>query len=165
MGHLDCDQSTFSQAIVSATPGLRAFAWSLTRNTDDIDDLVQSALTKAWAHRDQFKPGTVLQAWLTTILRNAFHDQCRKRKWEVSDPDGHYAKQRSTRPQQIDYLILDDVRRSFDALMPKDREALLLVIDTELSCGEIARSRGIAGSTFRNRVYRARAALVRSMCA
>lgn len=165
MGLLNSGPFTFSQAIVSATPELRTFARSLTRDADDIEDLVQSALAKAWAHRDQLKPGTVLQAWLITILRNTFRDQCRKRKWEVPDPDGHFAEQLSTQPQQIDNLILDDVRRSLAVLMPKDREALLLVIDTGLSCDAIARSRGIAASTFRTRVQRARAALVQSMCA
>lgn len=165
MGHTDCDPLTFSQAVVGATSDLRDFARSLTHNVDDTDDLVQATLAKAWAHQRRFTPGTVLQAWLRTILRNTFRDQRRKRKWEVSDPDGYYAQQRSVQPQQIDFLILDDVRRSISLLSAKDREALLLVVDTGLSCDAIARSQGIAVSTFRSRVQRARATLVQAMCA
>ena len=56
MGCPDCDRLLFSQAIVGATPELRIFARSLTRNVDDTDDLVQTTLAKAWAHQDKFKP-------------------------------------------------------------------------------------------------------------
>jgi RNA polymerase sigma-70 factor, ECF subfamily len=74
--------------MLAAVPSLRAFALSLTRNSDDADDLVQETVVKAWAAFDRFEPGTNLNAWLFTILRNQFHTNYRKRRREVEDSDG-----------------------------------------------------------------------------
>ena len=52
------------------------------------DDLVQEAILRAWANIDRFQPGTNLNAWLFTILRNAFYSQYRKAHREVEDPSG-----------------------------------------------------------------------------
>jgi RNA polymerase sigma-70 factor (ECF subfamily) len=59
--------------VVALTPSLRAFAWSLSHNGADADDLVQETLIKAWSNRDKFEPGTNLRAWLFTILRNTWY--------------------------------------------------------------------------------------------
>ena len=50
-------------------PRLRAFALSLTRDPVRSDDLVQTAILRAWTHLDHFQPDTNLEAWLFTILR------------------------------------------------------------------------------------------------
>jgi RNA polymerase sigma-70 factor, ECF subfamily len=59
--------------LFKAIPHLRAFAISLTGNVDHADDLVQDAIVRGLSHLDSFTPGTNLQAWLFTILRNHFH--------------------------------------------------------------------------------------------
>ena len=75
--------SAFSPALradlLKAIPHLRAFAISLTGNVDEADDLVQEAIVRGLSHLDSFTPGTNLQAWLFTILRNQFHTAFRKR--------------------------------------------------------------------------------------
>src|SRR5690606_32541712 len=42
--------------VVSLIPALRAFAWSLSHNGSDADDLVQDTLIKAWTNREKFEP-------------------------------------------------------------------------------------------------------------
>jgi RNA polymerase sigma-70 factor (ECF subfamily) len=64
--------TSFKENLTDAIPMLRAFARSLSGNRDRADDLVQETLVKAIAHRDKFRPGTNLQAWLVTILRNQY---------------------------------------------------------------------------------------------
>jgi RNA polymerase sigma factor (sigma-70 family) len=71
---------------------LRAFAISLSGNGDRADDLVQETLLRALANIDSFQPGSNLPAWLFTILRNLFRSDYRKRRREVEDADGNYAK-------------------------------------------------------------------------
>ena len=77
--------------VVALIPALRAFAWSLSHNAADADDLVQDTLIKAWTHRDKFEPGTNLRAWLFTILRNTYYTAVVRRRREVADEDGKHA--------------------------------------------------------------------------
>src|SRR3712207_1957802 len=78
-------------AMLAAIPSLRAFAISMTRDTDYANDLVQDTILRAWKNIDRFEPGTNLNAWLFTILRNAFYSQFRKASRQVANPDGSYA--------------------------------------------------------------------------
>ena len=64
--------STFKQDLLGAIPSLRAFAMSLAQNADKADDLVQETLVKAGDKQASFQPGTNLNAWVFTILRNEF---------------------------------------------------------------------------------------------
>jgi RNA polymerase sigma-70 factor (ECF subfamily) len=75
-------------SLLQSIPSMRAFAVSLTGNVDQADDLVQEAMVRGLTYIQQFQPGTNIQAWLFTILRNQFHTLHRKRKREVEDPDG-----------------------------------------------------------------------------
>ena len=56
-------RSSWRDDVVALIPALRAFAWSLSHNASDADDLVQDTLIKAWTHRDKFEMGTNLRAW------------------------------------------------------------------------------------------------------
>jgi RNA polymerase sigma-70 factor (ECF subfamily) len=47
-------RSSWRDEVVALIPALRAFAWSLSHNASDADDLVQDTLIKAWTHRDKF---------------------------------------------------------------------------------------------------------------
>jgi len=78
--------------ILASVPSLRAFAISLSGNGDRADDLVQETLLRAIANIDSFQPGSNLPAWLFTILRNLFRSDYRKRRREVEDAEGNYAK-------------------------------------------------------------------------
>lgn len=146
-------------ALLRATPSLRAFAISLTNNVDRADDLVQDTLLRAISHIDRFQPGTNLNAWLFTILRNLFHSEYRKRRREVEDADGSYAASLSARPDQDAHLEFEDFRKALTKLSPDQREALLLVGASGFSYEEAANICGCAVGTIKSRVNRARSRL------
>ena len=52
------DATEFQRTLLGSVPQLRAFAIGLCGTTDMADDLVQEALTRAWANQDSFRPGT-----------------------------------------------------------------------------------------------------------
>src|ERR1700756_79369 len=83
--------SDWRDSVVQLIPALRAFAWSLSHNASDADDLVQETLIKAWSHRDRFEPGTNLRAWMFTILRNTYYTTVVRRRREVRDETGKHA--------------------------------------------------------------------------
>ncbi|MCV2869104.1 RNA polymerase sigma factor [Defluviimonas sp. WL0002] len=138
---------------------MRAFAISLTRNVAAADDLVQDTIVKAWTNIDKFEPGTNMRAWLFTILRNTFFSERRKRKREVSDPDGVHTARLYHRPAHDAHLAFSDFAAAFNQLTPEHREVLILVGALGFSYEEAASTIGVAIGTVKSRTNRARARL------
>ena len=120
------------EALPEHLPALRAFAISLSGNVATADDLVQDTIVKAWTNIEKFKPGTNLRAWLFTILRNTYFSDRRKRKREVSDPDGIHAAKIAVKPDHDGRLAFND---------------------------DVAEMTGVAVGTVKSRANRARARL------
>jgi RNA polymerase sigma-70 factor (ECF subfamily) len=146
-------------SLLNAIPHLRAFAISLTGKVDQADDLVQEAILRGLSHLDSFTPGTDLQAWLFTILRNLFYTSLRKRRREVEDPDGVIAGMLSTAPEQHGRLDLNDLRTALGKLSVEQREALLLVGAEGMSYEEAAAICEVNIGTIKSRINRARTRL------
>ena len=145
--------------LLKAIPHLRAFAISLTGKVDQADDLVQEAILRGLSHLDSFTPGTDLQAWLFTILRNLFYTSLRKRRREVEDPDGVIAGMLSTAPEQHGRLDLNDLKTALGRLSVEQREALLLVGAEGMSYEEAAAICEVNIGTIKSRINRARTRL------
>jgi RNA polymerase sigma factor (sigma-70 family) len=149
--------------VVAMIPALRAFAWSLSHNGSDADDLVQDTLIKAWTNRDKFEPGTNLRAWLFTILRNTYYTQVIRRRREVRDETGEYANNVRTPPTQDWSVAMKALQSALTQLPDEHREALILVGAAGLSYEEAAEICGCALGTIKSRVNRARARLLKIM--
>lgn len=54
------------------------FAYRLTGNDQDAQDLVQEAFKRAFEHRDRYDPKRPFGAWLNRILHNIFLDSVRR---------------------------------------------------------------------------------------
>jgi RNA polymerase sigma-70 factor (ECF subfamily) len=150
-------------AVVLMIPALRAFAWSLSHNSADADDLVQDTLIKAWTHRDKFEVGTNLRAWLFTILRNTYYTAAVRRRREVRDETGKYAATLATGPTQDWSLAMRALQAALAQLPDEHREALILVGAAGLTYEEAAEVCGCALGTIKSRVNRARARLLKIM--
>ncbi|MDB5461387.1 MAG: polymerase sigma-70 factor, subfamily [Caulobacteraceae bacterium] len=154
---------SWRDSVVALIPALRAFAWSLSHNSSDADDLVQDALIKAWTHRDKFEPGTNLRAWLFTILRNTYYTAVVRRRREVRDETGKYAATLSTGPTQDWSMAMHSMQVALAQLPDEHREALILVGAAGLTYEEAAAVCGCALGTIKSRVNRARARLLKIM--
>lgn len=157
------DRATWREAVTAFVPSLRAFAWSLSRNRADADDLVQETLTKAWTYRDRFEPGTNLRAWLFTILRNSWYSSVAKRSREVADEDGHHAARLTAEGSQEWSVELGALKLALDDLPPEHREAIVMVGAAGLSYEEAAEIAGCALGTIKSRVNRARNRLAEAL--
>jgi RNA polymerase sigma-70 factor (ECF subfamily) len=58
---------------------LQAFAYNLTKNSEEAKDLFQETAYRAITNRDKFRPGTNFKAWLFTIMKNIFINNYRKK--------------------------------------------------------------------------------------
>lgn len=154
---------TWRDDVVALIPALRAFAWSLSHNSADADDLVQDTLIKAWTHRAKFEPGTNLRAWLFTILRNTYYTAVVRRRREVADNDGKHAATLFTAPTQDWSVAMKSLQTALAQLPDEHREALILVGAAGLTYEEAAEICGCALGTIKSRVNRARARLLKIM--
>lgn len=150
----------FKSEFLRLVPSLRAFARSLCGNMSLADDLTQEALMRAWDNRDSFQPGTNMQAWLFTILRNSFYSSIRKRSREIEDPEGIHAQKLEIAPQQQNGLELKELRRGLALLPIEQREAIVLVGASGYSYEEAAKICNCAIGTIKSRVSRARRTLM-----
>jgi RNA polymerase sigma-70 factor, ECF subfamily len=149
--------------MLAAVPRLRAFALALCRNPDRADDLVQETIVRACDSIDTFRPGTNMPAWLTTILRNRFYSEHRRRSREVEDVGGAQAATLMTLPDQVTSLEHKELRAALARLPDEMREVLHLVFVSGLSYAEAGQVCGCAVGTIKSRVHRARALLVRML--
>jgi RNA polymerase sigma-70 factor (ECF subfamily) len=146
----------FVQDLLNSIHHLRAFAISLTHDVNRAEDLVQSTLLKACDRRNRFEPGTCLQAWLFTILKNQFYTEHRRRQREVEDSEGAYAARLIALPDQLSGLELQDLSEALSKLPAWQREVLLLVGAEGKSYEEIAALQHVTVGTIKSRVNRAR---------
>lgn len=145
--------------ILATVPSLRAFAISLSGNVDRADDLVQETMLRALANIDSFQPGSNMPAWLFTILRNLFRSDYRKRRREVEDAEGNYARTLKTQPTQTTRIEFEEFRSALDKIPQDQREALILVGASGFSYEDAAAICGCAVGTIKSRVNRARTKL------
>ena len=59
---------------------LIGFSMKLTHNREDARDLFQETAYRAFRNREKFAQGTNFKAWVTTIMRNTFINNYRKRR-------------------------------------------------------------------------------------
>ena len=68
----------FSNQLICLEGMLARFAFKLTANKDDANDLLQDTFLRALTHREQFEDSSNLKAWTCTIMKNAFINNYRK---------------------------------------------------------------------------------------
>lgn len=139
---------------------LRRYAFALTRDRAEADDLVQDALMRGHEQRRQLAPGKAPGPWLRAILRNRFLDR-RRHDLAQARREGEFARmapQVQDAPQD-DALRLSRLRAAFGELPDNQREALALIAVEGLSYAEAGQLLGVPPGTVMSRVSRARARL------
>ena len=139
---------------------LKRYAWSLTRDEHEAEDLVHDALVRAYEGRHTFRPDGDLKSWLFSILHNAFINNLRSRKAHATRLDrvAELAEPHAA-PDQEPRLRLSQIRNAFLSLPDEQREVLHLVAIEGMAYGEAAAALGIPVGTLMSRLGRARSAL------
>ena len=123
------------------------FAYRLTLDEDDANDLVQETYLKAYRFFEYFEPGTNAKAWLFRILKNSFINDFRKKskqpaKVDYSEIEGYYnsdeveaegevgSTSSDMRQQSVRDLIGDEVAKALNSL-PVDFRTVIILCDLE----------------------------------
>lgn len=147
---------------------LKTFAYHLTYNEEDADDLVQETYLKAHKFIENYDSGTNAKAWLFKILKNAYINEYRKKSRRpskvdidtlISIRDGeepNYASYTDLRKEIIDDTLGDEVTIALNSLPYEFRTVILLCDVDSFTYEEIAKILELPIGTVRSRLFRAR---------
>jgi RNA polymerase sigma factor (sigma-70 family) len=158
----------FNKEFLPQMDALYNFAFHLTLDEDDANDLVQETFLKAYRFIDSYQQGTNAKAWLFKILKNGFINEYRKKTKQPSkvdydevasfhdtDDEGH-VEYLDLRHELFQGMLGDEVTRALNQL-PVDFKTIILLCDIEeFSYEEIAKIIDIPIGTVRSRLHRAR---------
>ncbi len=144
------------------------FAYHLTYNEEDANDLVQETFMKSYRFSNSYVEGTNAKAWLFKILKNAFINEYRKKakrptKVDYEDVIGYEENEDANlvgtldmRQEVFQGMMGDEVTTAVNAL-PVDFKTVILLCDIEgFTYEEISKIIDIPIGTVRSRLHRAR---------
>ena len=147
--------------MLALLPRLRRFAAGLARHPADGDDLCQATVIRALEKRAQWQPGTRLDSWMMTMMRNIWIDEARARQRRgqtfVSDEAGAAVGAEGAQESAVE---LGNVERALSRLPEEQREAVLLVMVEGYAYKEAAEIVGCPVGTLNSRLVRGRDALL-----
>lgn len=80
-------KSEFFNQIPVLTKSLKPFALNMTKNHEDMEDLIQDTYMRAINNFDKFQQGTNIKAWLFTIMKNIFINEYRRKQRQQTTTD------------------------------------------------------------------------------
>lgn len=149
------------EAILEVLPGLRRFALSLTGNSPDADDLLQSTVERALIRAAPEEKADIGK-WMFRVCRNLWIDELRSRKVRQGAAPGPEAIEQMAGADTgtvISELTFREVTAAMEELPPEQREVLSLVAVSGMSYRETAEILEVPIGTVMSRLARARAAL------
>lgn len=155
-------EDEIARCVEPLIPGLRRYAYSLVRNADAADDLVQDCLERAVSRWHLRRTDGDLRAWLYAILRNHHLSTMRqlgRRGIHVTFDE--LTQHPSVEGGQGGAAHARDVLAGLDMLSEEQRSVLLLVGVEDLSYEETSRVTGLPIGTVMSRLSRAREKLRR----
>lgn len=146
-------------ALADALPKLWGFAWRLTRDKRDTEDLVQRACLRAIEKQQQFQADSSLLSWLFAITHSIWKNELRSRQSrpvQGLDVDETLSLQDHTQAPAEEKVLLDQVYECIEAL-PEDHRTVMLLITVEgFSYKETAKILDLPIGTVMSRLARAR---------
>lgn len=147
--------------MLALLPRLRRFAAGLARDPADGDDLCQATVMRALDRRAQWQPGTRLDSWMMTMMRNIWIDEMRARTRRgetfVAEEAGLGVGAKGGQEEAVELNVID---RTLRTLPDEQREAVLLVMVEGYSYREAAEIVGCPVGTLNSRLVRGRDALL-----
>ncbi|WP_394333473.1 sigma-70 family RNA polymerase sigma factor [Flexibacter flexilis] len=144
------------------------FAFRLTLDEDDANDLVQDTFLKAYRFYDSYQPDTNAKAWLYRILKNTFINEYRRKskapvKVDYQEVESFYNSDdideqitNDLRTESVQDLIGDEVANALNRLDVDFRTAIILCDLEGFTYEEMAKILDIPIGTVRSRLHRAR---------
>jgi RNA polymerase sigma-70 factor (ECF subfamily) len=165
----------FEQTALPHRTLLYSYAFCITRNSDDANDLLQETFLKAYRFWNNFEAGTNVKAWLYRIMKNSYINYYRKevrepKKVEYKEYHLPYNTTQETSfahkhmvEKSYDEIFGDEIARSLGSLNDSFRDILVLRDVEGISYEEIANTVNCPIGTVRSRLHRGRKLLKKKL--
>lgn len=162
------NSATFTKALVGMQDDLLRFAYKLTADHEDANDLLQETSLKALDNEDKYTPETNFKGWVYTIMRNIFINNYRKmmrdqtfvdqtgNQYHLNTPNELYAESIETS------YDLKEMHRIVNAL-PKEYRIPFSMHVAGFKYREIAEKLGLPLGTVKSRIFFTRQKLQREL--
>jgi len=160
----------FSNLIYKESQTLKNYAFMLTHNVEDANDLVQETMLKAFSYRNKFAIGTNLKGWLYTIMKNSFINNYRRlvrRNTFIDTSDNAYLMDvPGNRTENLgeSYFVKNDIETAVNEL-PEDLKITFNLIVDGFKYHEIAKELNIPIGTVKTRIFVAKRKLRKKLFA
>lgn len=142
---------------------LRGVVWSVLRDRDAVDDVMQMAYEKAFRSIDGFEHNSTVKTWLHTICYRTAIDysrhEGRRRHLSLVNIE-HEPSHHSTSDAAIARI---DLARALDQLDAETRSMMTMTAGLGMSYDEVAAITGVPRGTVASKVSRARTLLRREI--
>ncbi len=162
------EHDIFEKELLPHINALKTFAFHLTYDDEEANDLVQETYMKAHRFIDRYIQGTNAKAWLFKILKNAYINHYRKRSKQPTrvdfedvinyhDTDENLGQgYLDLREELFSNMMGDEVTNAINSL-PIDFRTVVLLCDVEgFTYEEISKIIDVPIGTVRSRLFRAR---------
>ncbi len=158
----------FNYKLLGLQKNLKYFAYTLTSNYEDAQDLVQETFLKALTNREKFTANTNLKAWTFTIMKNTFINNYRQnvRNNTILDKtdDLYYlnlSKESSEGLPDSDYS-LKEIQNTISKISPDQRKPFEMY-NNGYKYKEIAESLNLSIGTVKSRIFFTRKKLMEAL--
>ncbi|MFT3739837.1 MAG: sigma-70 family RNA polymerase sigma factor [Breznakibacter sp.] len=149
----------FNTQLEQVRKHLTRFAYQLTADSENANDLIQDTLFKALANRDKFREDVNFRAWTFTIMRNIFINDYRKgQKYRRVDtaPDHYSMMHRSANFDTPEGRVtMAQVRDTIELLEEEYKTPLLMHMEG-FKYTEIAQKLKLKMGTVKSRIFLSR---------
>ena len=154
-------EEQFDMLIRSRLSLFRGLARRILTNAADVDDAVQTALSKAWLRRRSFRDDAALASWVARIVINQSYDILRQQQREQRKLTA-FANDHSVGTQETD----DDLQRLDRAIAKLPdlyRQTVHIAILGDIDTASAADLLGCSANTLYQRIHKAKELLRKSM--
>ncbi len=166
-------QKRFQRMVQPHLQAMHGFAWRLTGNSQDAEDLVQDVVVKLYPRLDELESVDQLRPWLNRVLYRQFIDGLRKKSRQADQPVSDLMDADS-QSDWLDSLEADDhspelalgqaqlgpmLDKALARLSPDQRTLLLLHDVDGWRQEDVAEVLGVPVGTVKSRLHRCRANL------
>lgn len=148
----------FTQHLLSIQTELFRFAFKLTVDREEANDLLQETSLKALDNEEKFTPDTNFKGWMYTIMRNIFINNYRKTVRDQTFVDQTDNLFHLNLPQDSGFdstegaYDLKEIHRIVNAL-PKDYRVPFAMYVSGFKYREIAEKLGLPLGTVKSRIF------------